>query len=195
MFLWEYLKHPRAVGALAPSSRRLAETMMEPLDFRRAEVIVEYGPGTGAFTELLLARKRPETRLILIEQNPAFFRRLFSRYHGRENTTVQYGSAENAVRLLQECGVQKADAVVSGLPFTSLPQEVTLRVFAATKRLLGEEGIFVTFQYSRVKESLFSRYFSIQNVLQEKNNLPPAYVYVMKNGGRRRLCSASIITL
>ena len=145
MFLWEYLKHPRAVGALAPSSRRLAETMMEPLDFRRAEVIVEYGPGTGAFTELLLARKRPETRLILIEQNPAFFRRLFSRYHGRENTTVQYGSAENAVRLLQECGVQKADAVVSGLPFTSLPQEVTLRVFAATKCLLGLEHFLYTY--------------------------------------------------
>ena len=180
MFLWEYLKHPFRVGAVAPSGKALARKMMEPVDFGRAEVLVEYGPGTGSFTRELLARKRPETLLILIEQNETFFRELYDRYHGRDNTLVLCGSAEAADTLVREQGAEGADAVVSGLPFTSLPGEVTLRVFEATRRLIGEEGIFVTFQYSRVKQSLFSRHFRIKKVLKEKRNLPPAHVYVLK---------------
>ena len=187
VFLLEYLKHPLRIGAVAPSSRRLAEKMMEPLDFDRAGVIVEYGPGTGSFTGQLLARKRAETRLILIEQNPSFYSELHDRYHDRENTRVLRGSAEDAVRLLGECGEEHADAVVSGLPFASLPPEVTLRIFAATQRLIGEEGVFITFQYSRVKERLFKSHFSIQQVLKERRNVPPALVYVLKNNGASAL--------
>ena len=183
MFLWEYLKHPFRIGAVAPSGRRLARKMMEPVDFHRAEVIVEYGPGTGAFTREILSRKRPETSLILIEQNDTFFRELYARCQGKDNTTVVHGSAEEADRLVRELGVSCADAVISGLPFTSLPARVSLRVFAATRRLIKENGIFVTFQYSKVKEGLFARHFQIAEVLRERRNLPPAYVYVLKKKG------------
>ena len=68
-FLKQYLKNPRSVGAIAPSSRMLAENMMKPVDFDRAACIVEYGPGTGVFTEELIRRKRPETALYIIERN------------------------------------------------------------------------------------------------------------------------------
>ena len=180
MFLLEYIKHPLRVGAIAPSGRSLARKMMEPVDFETAIVIVEYGPGTGAFTRELLSRKRPETKLILIEQNETFFQELDRRCNGRNNTVVLHGTAEEADRLVREQGLTSADAVISGLPFTSLPQEVTRRVFEATRRLLREESIFVTFQYSRVKEELFARHFRIAQVLRERRNLPPAYVYVLK---------------
>ena len=66
MFLWEYIKHPLRVGAVAPSGRGLARKMMEPVDFKQASVIVEYGPGTGSFTREILSRKSSETKLILI---------------------------------------------------------------------------------------------------------------------------------
>ena len=183
MFLWEYLKHPFRVGAVAPSGRGLSRKMMEPVDFHQAEVIVEYGPGTGAFTREILSRKRPETRLVLIEQNDTFFRELYARCQGKDNTTVIHGSAEEADRLVWELGVSCADAVISGLPFTSLPQGVSLRVFAATRQLIRDDGVFVTFQYSKVKEGLFARHFQIREVLREWHNLPPAYVYVLNKKG------------
>ena len=183
MFLLEFLKHPLRVGAVAPSGRGLARKMMEPVDFHRAEVIVEYGPGTGAFTREILSRKRPETRLILIEQNETFFRELFARCQDKDNTTVLFGSAEEADRLVRELGFTRANAVISGLPFTSLPQGVSLRVFAATRQLIRDDGVFVTFQYSKVKEGLFAQYFQIAKVLRERRNLPPAYVYVLKKKG------------
>ncbi len=181
MFFLEYLKHPRRIGAVAPSGRQLALCMMEPIDFEKAETIVEYGPGTGAFTEELFSRKRPETRLILIEQNPAFHKSVSETYHGKNNTTVLLDTAERADEILKEHGLGHADYIVSGLPFTSLPERVTQSVFAATKNLMGSDGVFITFQYSKVKQALFESRFTITDCLRAQHNVPPAYVYVMKN--------------
>ena len=105
---------------------------------------------------------------------------MHARCHGRDNTVVLHGSAEEADRLIREQGAVCADAVISGLPFASLPKSVSLNIFAATRRLLREDGIFVTCQYSRVKEGLFARHFQIAEVQLERRYLPPAYVYVLK---------------
>ena len=180
MFLWEYIKHPLRIGAIAPSGRSLARRMMEPVDFNKAKVIVEYGPGTGSFTREILSRKRPGTRFILIEQNETFYREMYTRCHDKDNTVVLHGSAEEADRLVREQGFACADAVISGLPFASLPQSVSLKVFISTRRLLRKDGVFVTFQYSKVQEEMLARHFQITEVLRERRNLPPAYVYVLK---------------
>ncbi|MGL5353252.1 MAG: SAM-dependent methyltransferase, partial [Clostridium sp.] len=68
-FLEEYIKSPRTIGAVAPSSERLAKKMIESINFESAECIVEYGPGTGVFTEKLVRNKKRSTILILIEYN------------------------------------------------------------------------------------------------------------------------------
>ena len=180
-FLKEYIKHPRTVGAVAPSGKGLSRKMMEPLDFEHAKVIVEYGPGTGSFTELLFMKKKPETRLILIEQNDTFFEQMRERFDGHAHTTVLHGSAEQADTLCAYLGIKSADYVVSGLPFTSLPADTSYRIFKATRHLIGRKGRFVTFQYSKVKKPFFERYFDFADILFELRNLPPAYVFVMKN--------------
>lgn len=69
MFLFEYIKNPRSVGAVLPSSKYLATAMINAIDFENTNCIVEYGPGTGIFTEKILARVHPSTTVILIEQN------------------------------------------------------------------------------------------------------------------------------
>lgn len=51
MFLLEYIKNPRYIGAVAPSGKQLASKMISEIDFEKAKCIIEYGPGTGAFTE------------------------------------------------------------------------------------------------------------------------------------------------
>lgn len=186
MFLLEYLKHPIKVGAVAPSGKALARKMMEPVDFAAAKVIVEYGPGTGSFTRELIARKRSDTKLILIEQNDVFFKEMYESFHGKDNIFVHHGSAEDADSLLNDLGIEGADFVVSGLPFASLPKEVSLRIFEATKKLIGRDGAFITFQYFRVNEGFFLEHFEISDRLRENLNLPPAYVYVLKNKGAQQ---------
>ena len=54
-FISTFLRHPIATGAIAPSSRHLAQQMVNWVDWARVQVCVEFGPGTGAFTPSVVA--------------------------------------------------------------------------------------------------------------------------------------------
>ena len=183
--LAEFLKHPRRIGAIAPSGKHLSAKMMTPIDFTSAKGIVEYGPGTGSFTKELVARRRADTTLILIEQNKAFCEQLWALYGGLPDFFIAHGSAGSVGRCLELCGVPGADYIVSGLPFTSLPETLSDHILNATKPALGQEGKFITFQYSLVKKKFFEQYFQIADCWRVVKNLPPAYVLVMKNHDRK----------
>lgn len=72
-FIFQYLTNPRSVGAIFPSSKYLSEKMIEAINFENAEYIVEYGPGTGVFTEKILKRRKADTKIILVENNNGFY--------------------------------------------------------------------------------------------------------------------------
>ena len=182
-FLFEYIKHPRRIGAVAPSGRRLSRKMMMPIDFGAADVIVEYGPGTGSFTQELIMNRKPDTALILIEQNEHFCRQLELKYGSMHHVRIIHGNAEHVNLYLRDLGFDHADYIVSGLPFTSLPKDASDSILTATKTALGGSGKFITFQYSLVKRRFFEQYFSITERQKELRNLPPAYVLVMQNEG------------
>jgi phospholipid N-methyltransferase len=184
-FILEYIKHPRRIGAVAPSGKMLSRKMMMPIDFGSADVIVEYGPGTGSFTKELVANRKPNTVLILVEQNVHFCRQLEMRYGKTDNVHIIHGNAENIEHYLRQFGFNRADYIVSGLPFTSLPKTVSDSILTATKTALGDSGKFITFQYSLVKRRFFEQYFNITDYLKEVRNLPPAYVLVMQNQGEK----------
>ena len=59
-------------AAVAPSSRFLAQAMVEPLPMAEARLIVEFGPGTGVMTRRLLAAARSDAKLLAFEINPRF---------------------------------------------------------------------------------------------------------------------------
>ena len=62
-FIKQFLKDKKMVGALAPSSRFLGERMLENIDFSTDKIILELGPGTGVFTDLV--NKWPKTHSYL----------------------------------------------------------------------------------------------------------------------------------
>jgi len=179
-FLKEYIMHPRSVGAVAPSGKNLSIKMMEPINFEKADVIVEYGPGTGSFSRELVKRKKEGTVLILIEQNEKFCEILNHEFKDIKNVHIVKDSAENVIEILKSLGFDHADYIVSGLPFTSLPKNVSLKIFNETKKIINK-GYFITFQYSKVKRHFFEKYFDFQDILRVLKNLPPAYVFVLKN--------------
>jgi phosphatidylethanolamine/phosphatidyl-N-methylethanolamine N-methyltransferase len=71
-FFAEFLKHPFSVGAVAPSSHFLARTILAAADLKNCHAIVEFGPGTGAFTKYVCKQLRPDQRYIGIELNTNF---------------------------------------------------------------------------------------------------------------------------
>ena len=179
-FLREYISAPNTIGAIAPSSRHLAAAMTASIDFGKARCIVEYGAGTGVFTREGAARKRRDTTYIVIEQNDCFYEMLRKQFQGMPGVVLIHGDAGNVCSFLREQGFRNADYVISGLPFTSLPQQVSHRILTQTQKAIGMEGVFTTFQYTLLRKTFLENYFNIQKVVRVWRNLPPAYVLHMK---------------
>ena len=179
-FLREYISAPDTIGAIAPSSRYLAESMMTSIDFDKAHCIVEYRAGTGVFTREVAARKRRDTTYIVIEQNDRFYEILRKQFHGMPGVVLIHGDAGNVCGFLKEQGFRHADYIISGLPFTSLPQQVSHRILSQTQKAIGTEGVFTTFQYTLLRKTFLENYFNIQKIVRVWRNLPPAYVLHMK---------------
>ena len=176
MFLVDYIKNPRRVGAIAPSSKRLAEKMISNIDFKNAKCIVEYGPGTGVFTEKILARVSNDTVVILIEVNKEFYNILKKQYAHKKNVIIVNDSAENIEEILKENGINEVSYIVSGLPFASLPKEVSSTILSKTSKMVNSGTEFVTFQYSLFKLNFLKKYFKNISCKKVIKNIPPAYV-------------------
>src|SRR5262245_25740001 len=68
-FFRAFLREPLQVGAFWPSSRALAEQIVAGCDLASRETVVELGPGTGAFTSLILERLKRKSRFFALEIN------------------------------------------------------------------------------------------------------------------------------
>jgi len=177
-FAAEFFRNPATVGSLIPSSRELTEKVMAPIDFATARCIVEYGPGTGVFTDILIGRRRADTVVLLVEVNRRFCQLLQARYSGQPNVHVVHGSADKTADYLAEIAAPPADYVVCGLPFSSLPRRQGWRILEHTHQLLLPRGRLILFQYSLQNRKLFERFFQQQHHTHVLLNLPPAHVLV-----------------
>ena len=176
LFAKNFLQHPLMLGSFIPSSRFLIRTLLEELDFGRARVIVEYGPGVGTFTREILARMRPDAILIALETNREFVNFL------RRSTTdprlhVVHGSAADVQSALVAHGVGKADFVISGIPFSTLPAGVREAVLQATRAVLQQHGAFLVYQFSPMVLASLRRVFSQVRRGFQPLNMPPAQLF------------------
>ena len=186
-FIIQYLLHPRSVGAVKPSSRHLAIKMVEDVDFHTAECIVEIGAGTGIFTEEVVKAKRKGTKFLIFEINDSFYKMLKKKYGRLPNVRVIHDTAGNMGEYMKKYGIHKADYIISGLPFASLPKESSDKILKTCRKCLAREGAFITFQYTKCKIPLFCRFFPAISIKKENRNIPPAYILnckkVRKNPG------------
>ncbi len=179
-FLKEAIFRPRTIGAILPSSRFLARKMVGQLKLHEAQCVVEYGPGTGALTEAIIAEKQAHTQLILIEANERFAARLEARFSNHKEIHVVHDSAASVGEILKKHGFKHADCIISGLPFSSLPPKIADSILLATHENLAPHGHFVLFQYTRLKLALFARYFKCVKTDHILLNIPPAFVLTYK---------------
>ena len=182
-FLSEFVLRPRAVGAVSPSSRGLAEKMVEWIDWPNVRAVVEYGPGTGAFTKEILSRLSPGTSFFAIEINPVFAARLAERY---PDVPVHEESVKDVARLCEQEGIEQVDAIVCGLPWAAFCNRDQEDFLEAMTTVLRPGGQFVTFAYlqgllmpagRRFKGKLRRHFSRIERSKTAWMNLPPAFVY------------------
>jgi len=182
-FLAQFLAAPRSVGAVWPSSPALAGAMLAPVDLTGAPIIVEFGPGTGAFTAPILAGLRGRGTYVGIELNPVFCQRLAARF---PHADFAQGSVADMAAILARRGIGQIDAIVCGLPWASLPRALQDQVFDAMDDLLAPGGVFVTFAYVQglplpgaraLRRALQARFAGVTRSPIVWRNVPPALAY------------------
>lgn len=175
-FVSQYVTKPRSVGAFLPSSKYLASKMVERINFDEAKCIIEYGAGTGIFTEKILKMRKPGTVVFVFEMNETFCKELTERFGHEPDLYIHNETAEYTALRLAGHRIQSADYIVSGLPFASMPPDVSERILRQTQICLRPGGMFITFQYTLLKKGLIQRFFENVEVEREVKNVPPAYI-------------------
>jgi phosphatidylethanolamine/phosphatidyl-N-methylethanolamine N-methyltransferase len=174
-FLGGFLRKPREVGSIIPSSRFLERRLVKSAGIAHARVVVELGPGTGGTTRALLRAMRPDARLFSIEINPRFASLL--RRFGDPRLFVHTGDAADVRAVLERYGADGADAVLSGIPFSTMPRAVGLEILSSVREALRPSGVFVAYQVRDRVEHLGREVFGPAQVQTELRNIPPMRVY------------------
>ena len=146
-FIRSWIEKPLAVGAVMPSGKALARTMVRYVDPRSEGPVIELGPGTGPVTEALVQRGIDPKRLLLVDFNPDFCRLLRRRYPA---ATVVQGDAYRLRRALGTLLDRPAAAIVSSLPLVTKPLRTRLRLIADAMATLAPGAPFVQFTYAMV---------------------------------------------
>ncbi|WP_405149589.1 methyltransferase domain-containing protein [Sphaerisporangium sp. NBC_01403] len=183
LFFGQFMRSPGTTGAVAPSSQRLARVVASPVPERGDPVIVELGPGTGVFTKEIQRRLGGRGHHLAIEINPRLAAGLADRHPGAK---IIVGDAVNLPQLLAHHGLERADVVVSGLPWAAFPAGLQDRLLGAIRETLTPQGTLTTFAYvhartlppaMRFRRRLMEAFEEVVPSRTIWGNVPPAFVY------------------
>ena len=166
-----------------PSSRELAEVITDAAGVREADTVIEFGPGTGVFTEVIVRKLRKGARFFAIEIREEFVKTVRERCPG---VHVIHDSAANAKKHLTEMGLEHCDCIVSGLPFALFEDALQDQLLGTALDILKPGGIFVTFTYfcspylpqgRKIQRKLYERFRQVDKTRIVWRNVLPAFAY------------------
>lgn len=176
VFFEGFIRHPVMVGSIIPSSRYTIEKMLAPVKWDECRLFVEYGPGVGTFCRPVLERLRRDGELIVIDTNPLYIEYLRSTIRDSRFHAV-LGSAADVEDIVHAHGHDHADYVLSGLPFTTLPDGVGPAIAAATHHVLRPGGAFLVYQFTARARDFMARHFRRIDKGFEWLNVLPCHLY------------------
>ena len=176
VFFEGFLRHPVMVGSIIPSSRFTIARMLAPVKWDECKLFVEYGPGVGTFCQPVLDRLRRDGALIVIDTNPLYIDYLRRTITDSRFTAV-LGSAVDVEDIIQAHGHDHADYVLSGLPFSTLPEGVGPAIAQATWDVLRPGGAFLVYQFSAKARDFMARHFRRIDQGFEALNIPPCRLF------------------
>lgn len=183
LFFYNFVRHPKSTGAVFPSSRRLAEKMIDGAGLETAASVVELGPGTGAFTGTIAERLDDPGIYLGLELREKFAAIVQEKF---PQLLVVNDSAEKIVENLGKIDRQQADAIISGLPWAAFDSNLQKRIMSSVTAALAPGGKFSTFTYlhacrlpagKRFRALLDDNFSDVQTSKTVWRNLPPAFVY------------------
>lgn len=182
-FLKTFLRHPTQVGAIAPSSPGLVDAMVDWFDWETARGVVEFGPGTGVFTEAIGRHLHADAKFFAIERSAEMATTARNRC---PDLQIYEDSVTNISQLCDQESMDQVDAIICGLPWASFSQSLQNEIMETMLEKLRPGGQFATFAYwqgvilpagRRFSKRLHSTFQSVERSHTVWRNLPPAFVY------------------
>ena len=182
-FTRQLAQQPQSIGAITPSSRSLARQVVVTANLSQAQTVVELGPGTGSFTEVILNNLRSDAKFFALELNSTFVDATRKRCPG---ACVYHDAASSLPARLRENKLSHADCVISSLPWTIFDAAEQDHILQAITDSLKPGGVFVSIVYLGAKFRSRGRYFiehldnhfsTVRHTPTVWQNLPPAQIY------------------
>lgn len=175
LFFRQWLRSPKSMGAVIPSSRALARAVTRAISWRPGQVVVELGAGTGAISQGLIASGLPPEALMMIELDRPLFEYLRDRF---PRVRVINGDATRLVDILRQQGVESVGTVISGIPMVTMPLAFQRAIIWQSFEVLGPDGCLLQYSYSPVAP-IPARKLGVEAKLVKfvVRNLPPATVW------------------
>lgn len=181
LFLKRLIRNPKALGAVAPSSKGLARMIARHVTIDASTYVVEVGAGTGRFTHFLLEAGVSASNLIVVELDSELCIYLRKNFPG---VTIIQGDATKLHTLLPVNIVNNVDTIISGIPLINLNKDEQLNLFQAFKHILSPSGQILQFTYAPIStlphKKLGLTATRIGHVLR---NMPPATVWSYRFSG------------
>jgi phospholipid N-methyltransferase len=173
-----YLKNfirDKNVASVTPTSTFGVKKVCEKIDFRKRNVIVEFGPGTGVFTKYLLKKMGRDSKLILIELNKNFVN-ILNRIRD-QRIFIYNDTAAHILDILEASKEVCADYIISGIPFSFISFSDKQNILHNTYQALRSGGKFLVYQHSNHLKEQLRNNFDVIRTEYEIRNIPPLCIY------------------
>ncbi|MFZ6052304.1 methyltransferase domain-containing protein [Flavobacteriales bacterium DA487] len=150
--------------------------MRNRIDFQKANVVVEYGAGNGVFSKMLAANMHENSKLILFETNEDFVRDLKNIFSGDDRIHVVCENALDVCKVLNNIGIDDADYIITGIPFTFLDDKERKDLIQNSFNMLSEGGRLISYQFSMTVNKYVKNQFGGLKMSVQPLNIPPLLV-------------------
>lgn len=176
LFFYKFIRTPKAIGSVTPSSRHLANKMVAAVQWSDIHSVAELGVGTGVFTKAIHRSLQNETKVMLFERDSHLRNQLEQQYPG----FTTHSDAKSIHAVVRQQGLEYVDCIISGLPFANFPQSVRDDLMEQIVKSLKPSGLFIAFQYTLQMKKQLKKHFDIEAIQFVMLNVPPAFVYVCR---------------
>jgi phosphatidylethanolamine/phosphatidyl-N-methylethanolamine N-methyltransferase len=147
LFFRQWLRSPKSMGSVLPSSRVLARAIAAEIAWQPGQYVVELGGGTGAITQGLIERGIPRERIIVIELDGSLYTYLKDRLTG---CTVIQGDATRLDEILARHEVGEVGTVLSGLPMVGMPEAFQRAIIEQSFKAMKPGSFMLQYSYSPI---------------------------------------------
>jgi len=175
LFFRQWLRSPKSMGSIIPSSLALARAVTNAVVWEPGQTVVELGAGTGAISQGLLEKGMPSEALMMIELDEQLYDYLRNRFPG---VRVVHGDATKLADIVAEQNIDPVSTVVSGLPMVNMPFDFQRAIIQESFKSLKPGGFMLQYSYSPLSpipaKKLGVKAEIVRFVLR---NVPPATVW------------------